>query len=80
MIFDHRVGIERRQFATQVSRIPPEQLKVLKEGFQGKESQEFYEGLLAGYACSFQLTHLPQIRENLGSIVAYLSDILEERS
>lgn len=80
MKFDHRVGEERKQFATQVTRITSETKTILKAGFDGGESTEFYEGLLAGYACSFQLAQLPKVAENLGCIIAYLSEILEERT
>lgn len=80
MILDKKVGEERKQFASQSSEIPTEVKVDLDTTFIGKESTEFYEGLLAGYACAYQLLQLPEIKRNLGYIIAYLSEILEERS
>jgi hypothetical protein len=81
MQFDKRVGDERKQFATQVAHINPEVLKVIAAGFSGKESTEFYEGLLAGYTDSYQIVRsLANGQEYLGALIAYISDVLEERS
>ena len=83
MIFDERVGAERNQFATQVAVMDEDLLKHITERFNGDESLEFYEGLLAGYACCYSIiSGTPQVDHKtiIGSIAAYISDILEERS
>lgn len=83
MQFDKRVGEERKQFATQVSTIGEPLLTELKAGFEGDKSSEFYEGLLAGYAATYQIiTVLPTETHNItiGALIAYISEVLEERS
>lgn len=80
MILDLRVGKERKQFATQAGNIPAEIKMQLDEDFVGDETTDFYEGLLAGYVCSYQINKSPDAQRILGGIVAYLSEILEERS
>ncbi len=82
MRFDKRVGKERSQFATQTPMMNGELLETIKAGFVGDESLEFYEGLLAGYACSYQIfcTMLPDSHApTIGGLIAYISEILEER-
>ena len=83
MIFDKKVGEERKQFASQAQKLSLEDLKNLESGFTGDKSIEFYEGLLAGFISSFSLMEtlpLPKANRWVGCIIAYLSTILEERS
>jgi len=84
IIFDQRVGEERKQFATQTSKINKKMKVVLDDGFVGNETTEFYEGLLAGYARTHQLLlsklTKQEMKEFIGFVVAYLSEILEERT
>ena len=83
MDFDHKVGEERKQFASQVEEINEELFEVIKKGFTGQESVEFYEGLLAGYVCCYQMmkTLNKETQINLvGGIRAYISEIIEERN
>ncbi len=71
---DARVGGARTQFAQQA---PPEEIQELIDaGFQGKDSQDFYEGLLAGFANSYSI--FTQVEPNLakqtvGSCIAHIA-------
>lgn len=83
MILDKKVGTERKQFATQVAVIDEKSLGFIVERFEGNKSLEFYEGLLAGYACSYQIVNTMVPKDHLpiiGGIVAYISEVVEERS
>jgi len=83
MNFDKRVGAERSQFATQVPEINKELLEQIEQNFTGKEPTEFYEGLLAGYTCSYGIINgMPEkdVKALVGGLIAYISDVLEERS
>lgn len=83
MKFDKKVGEERAQFATQVCMIDKELLATIEKEFTGSESLEFYEGLLAAYAASYQIiTNTPAVDHPIiiGGVIAYLSKIIEERS
>lgn len=83
MDFDKKVGEEREQLATQVSSIGEPLLTDLEKGFAGDKSLEFYEGLLAGYAATYQIISVlpPETHSiTIGALVAYISEILEERS
>ncbi len=80
MKFDKRVGVERSQFAAQVSEIDKDLLEHLSQNFTGKEPMEFYEGLLAGYACCYSITNGTSkkgSKDMIGAIIAYISEILE---
>jgi hypothetical protein len=82
MDFDRRVGNERSQFATQVAVIDKDILEQITKNFTGKEPLEFYEGLLAGYACCYSIlngTSEEDSKNVIGGIIAYISSILEER-
>ncbi len=82
MNFDRKVGKEREQFASQVSRIDESALQVIKTGFAGDQNTDFYEGLLSGFASSYRIIeNLPTENpvELIGSLIAYVSEILEER-
>jgi len=81
--FDKRIGVERRQFATQVSEIDKNLLEQIAKNFTGKEPLEFYEGLLSGYACCYSIingTSKEDSKDMIGGIIAYISEILEERA
>ena len=83
MNFDQRVGAERSQFATQAAVIEEDLLKLIAKNFNGKESLEFYEGLLAGYACCYSIisgTSEADHKTIIGGAVSYIADVLEERS
>lgn len=83
MKFDERVGVERSQFATQISEIDKDLLEQIARNFTGKESMEFYEGLLAGYVCSYSIIKgisEKDSKDMMGGIIAYISEILEERN
>ena len=57
-------------------------LEEIKSLFGGGHSEEFNEGLLAGYAGAYQLLSSggKEGREFIGAVIAYLSEVLEERS
>lgn len=79
MKLDQKVGEERKQFATQVASISETEFEQIKTMFDGGQTVEFYEGLLAGYACSYQIIN-SSMENLLGPIIAYISEIIEERS
>jgi hypothetical protein len=83
IIFDQRVGVERKTFATQISEIDKNLIEQISQNFTGKEPLEFYEGLLAGYACCYSImgsTSKENSENIIGGIIAYISEILEERA
>ena len=83
IMFDKRVGDERKTFASQISEVDKNLIKQVAQNFTGNESLEFYEGLLAGYACCYSImgsTSKENSENIIGGIIAYISEVLEERS
>lgn len=83
IIFDKRVGVERSSFATQISEIDKNLIEQISQNFTGKEPLEFCEGLLAGYACCYSIIKgisEKDSKDMIGGIIAYISEILEERN
>lgn len=75
MIIDSRIGGDRVQFASQLALVPATVIESIKTAFCGDETADFYEGLLAGFATTYQI--MQSIPDNpaeyIGAIVAYLS-------
>lgn len=55
MIIDTRIGGDRAQFASQLQRLSPESLVTVDQLFTGTETDDFYEGLLAGVSASYKI-------------------------
>jgi len=76
-----------RQISSRYGKISPENLSALQEAFNGNKSQDYYLGLLAGYArADMLLTKLETKGEHevneiicvLDTLVIFLSDYLEK--
>ena len=84
MILDEKVGLVRRdQFASQIKYVPPELMEEMEKNFNldGKQSKEFYEGLLTGYANSYVLINSLDQRKAVdytGAITAFIAVKLNE--
>lgn len=73
---DARTGGERKQFASQLPKIQEWCAMIIKSGYAGNDTPDFYEGLLSGYATSLAiLLQMPpeNAKELIGSIVSFIS-------
>lgn len=59
-----------QQFASQVANIPPDVLHIINESFTDDKSGDFYEGLLAGLAFSYQLAGHRAGSDHIGAVAA----------
>jgi len=76
MLLDTRVGFERNQFASQVLYIPKHIEDWFHKSFVGGETDDFYEGLLAGFSNAYSILEqmpLDQAKQFIGAIVALLA-------
>ena len=82
---DEEIDYSRiQQFASQVGNISNRLSTELEQNFSGDQSDEFYSGLLAGFANSlavFQNSEMTEIDKKslLGAIVAFTSDRIAKR-
>lgn len=78
MEMDSRVGFERNQFASQVKNMPKSIIEEVECSLRGEETDDFYEGLLSGYANSF--TMLKQMKpEGAELLIGLLTSILSRK-
>ncbi|HLC48873.1 MAG TPA: hypothetical protein VJI96_00605 [Candidatus Andersenbacteria bacterium] len=70
-----------QQFATQIEYANPDLLNQLNQAFQGEETDEFYGGLLTGYANAYALitSDLSDKTAILGFLVAFIADKVARR-
>lgn len=76
MILDARVGFERNQFASQVTQIPKHIEDWFRQSFTGEETDDFNEGLLAGFSNAYALLgQMPSdhAKQFIGAVVAMLA-------
>lgn len=78
MILDARVGHERRQFASQIINVPDHVEKWFMESFQNTESDDFNEGLLAGFSNALSIMQ-SYPTENAQSIIGCVVALLAHR-
>lgn len=82
---DERIEYARvQQFASQVSNISNRLSLELEENFAGDQADEFYLGLLAGYANSLAIDQNAELSGEdktslLGAIVATVADKIAKR-
>lgn len=82
---DERIEYGRvQQFASQVSNISNRLTHELAENFSDDQSDEFYLGLLAGYANSLAVDQNAELSDSdktslLGAIVATVADKIAKR-
>ena len=76
MKIDVRVGSARRQFASQTPNIPEYIKNWFLQSFNGEETVDFNEGLLAGFSSAYALMEqmpLEYAKQFTGATVALLS-------
>ena len=84
-LIDEHIDYARiQQFATQVSNLSNRLRTELDENFAGNQSDEFYFGLLAGFANSLSVLQNEEMSETdkhslVGAIVALISDHIAKR-
>ena len=82
---DERVDYQRiQQFASQISNLSKRLETELAENFTGDESDDFYAGLVAGFANSLSVFQNLELSETdksslIGAIVAFISDHIARR-
>lgn len=82
---DERIDYSRvQQFASQVTNLSNRLRTELDENFEGDKSDDFYFGLLAGFANSLSVFQNGELEEQdkeslLGAIVALVSDCIARR-
>jgi hypothetical protein len=75
MNIDVRVGENRIQYAGQWEGLHPDVRAVIEEGFTGDETDDFYEGMLAGLSFAFVIQQqMPEsVNVLTGAAIAYIS-------
>lgn len=82
---DEQIEYSRvQQFATQIQNIAPELRDEYESHFSNKESDDFYLGLLAGYANAYVLATSDELdadekKQYLGALVAFVADKMASR-
>lgn len=82
---DERIDYQRiQQFATQVTNISNRLHTELEENFDGEETDDFYFGLVAGFANSLSISQNEELSDVdkqslVGAIVAFVADKIAKR-
>jgi len=82
---DERIDYQRiQQFASQVSNLSKRLDTELAENYSGDQSDDFYFGLVAGFANSLSVFQNEDLSDKdkeslLGAIVAFISDRMARR-
>ena len=72
---DETIDNERlRQFASQLTTIPKDQKRMLEEMIVGDKTPDFYLGLCAGLAASYQIASQPNAKQLIGACLAAASE------
>lgn len=71
---DERIDDERlRQFASQLAAIPNDRKRMIEEMIVGDKTPDFYLGLCAGLAASYQIASQPNGQQLIGACLAAAS-------
>ncbi|MEE2642305.1 MAG: hypothetical protein VX768_16865 [Planctomycetota bacterium] len=84
-LIDEKIDYPRlQQFASQVSNLSKRLSSELEANYTGDQTDEFYQGLLAGFANSLSVFQNVELSEEdkqslLGALVAFVSDRIARR-
>src|SRR4051812_40789523 len=79
MILDQPVGLVYREFAKQIENVPAGMREEMESCFIGDKSNDFYRGLLAGFAASHQMVDKGYTAEHIGCIIAFICDKMAKK-
>lgn len=72
---DEKIDTQRlRQYASQLGTIPKDQKRMLEEMIIGDMTPDFYLGLCAGLAASYQIASQPNAQQLIGGCLAAASE------